>query len=64
MHDMGFDLILKIVILFLIFMAVLALFGQLRIPQFRRFSTSKCPQCGRYRIGKDRCDCPSKGRNT
>ncbi|SLN15420.1 hypothetical protein ROJ8625_00493 [Roseivivax jejudonensis] len=50
------DVILKIVILFLVFMGVLGMFGKLRRPKLlsRR---SKCPDCGRHRIGKGPCPC-------
>ncbi|WP_159456707.1 hypothetical protein [Roseivivax jejudonensis] len=49
-------MILKIVILFLVFMGVLGMFGKLRRPKLlsRR---SKCPDCGRHRIGKGPCPC-------
>jgi len=56
-----FDLIVKIVSLFLIGMAVLAMFGKLRFPGQKRLSSAKCPSCGRYRIGKGPCSC-GKGR--
>lgn len=49
----------KIVILFLIALALLALFGRLRIggvPK-RRLGAGKCPACGRYRIGPGPCPC-------
>lgn len=50
-------MIVKIVFLFLIGMAVLAMFGRLRFPGQKRLSSMKCPRCGRYRIGKGPCDC-------
>jgi hypothetical protein len=49
--------ILKIVSLFLVFMAVLAIFGKLRFPGQARLSAAKCRRCGRYRIGKGPCSC-------
>jgi hypothetical protein len=49
--------IAKIVLLFLAFMAVLAMFGRLRVPRIRRLSGKKCPACGRPRLGKGRCPC-------
>ncbi|BBU58090.1 MULTISPECIES: hypothetical protein [Mameliella] len=64
-------MIVKIVALFLVFIAVLGFFGKLRIPgakqlgQLRdraRLNATKCPKCGRYRIGKGPCDC-RKGDN-
>lgn len=50
-------MIFKIISLFLIFMAVLALFGRLRFPGQKRLTSMKCPACGRYRIGKGPCSC-------
>lgn len=51
----------KVVTFFLIGMVILALFGRLRFPggsAVRRLSRSaKCPECGRFRIGKGPCDC-------
>jgi hypothetical protein len=51
----------KIVILFLVFIAVLAMFGKLRIPGAKRLASAKCKNCGRYRIGKGPCPCSGKG---
>lgn len=57
------DVILKVVVLFLIGMAVLAMFGKFKLPWQKRLTRAKCPSCGRYRIGKGPCDCgPHKGR--
>jgi hypothetical protein len=53
--------ILKIVSLFLIAMAVLAMFGRLRLPGRNRLASIKCPSCGRYRIGKGPCSCGHGG---
>lgn len=57
-------MIVKIVSLFLIGMAVLAMFGRLRLPgpggrkiAFGRSKSAKCPQCGRHRIGSGPCPC-------
>ncbi len=55
-------MILKIISLFLIGMAVLAMFGRLRFPGSKRLAQAKCPKCGRYRIGKGPCDCGHGGR--
>jgi len=52
--------IIKIVLLFLAFMAVLAMFGRLRLPKppaIRRLSGKKCKACGRPRLGKGPCPC-------
>ena len=56
----------KAVLLFLIVMAVLAMFGRLRFPGGRKNLPGKpgplgkpgtCPKCGRFLIGKSGCDC-------
>ncbi|MFD3189863.1 hypothetical protein ACFMPD_06250 [Sedimentitalea sp. HM32M-2] len=54
-------MIIKIVSLFLIAMAVLAMFGKLRFPGKGRLDAAKCPSCGRYRIGKGPCACGHGG---
>ncbi len=54
---------LKIVSLFLIFMAVLAMFGRLRIPGITRKGDGTgglpkpklCPDCGRYNLRGGAC---------
>ena len=50
-------MILKIVSLFLIFVAVLAMFGKLSLLLPKKLKASKCPECGRHRIGKGACPC-------
>tara|TARA_Y100001933_G_scaffold249926_1_gene285517 strand:+ start:1862 stop:2032 length:171 start_codon:yes stop_codon:yes gene_type:complete len=50
-------MIVRIVLLFLVAMAVLAMFGRLRFPGQKRLAEAKCKRCGRYRIGKGPCDC-------
>jgi hypothetical protein len=57
----GCDVIIKIVTLFLVAMAVLAMFGKLRFPGSKRLASAKCPACGRYRIGKGPCGCGHGG---
>ena len=49
----------KIVALFLVFIAVLAMFGKLSLllPKKMRKISQKCPHCGRHRIGKGDCPC-------
>lgn len=47
----------KIVTLFLVFMAVLAMFGKLHWIGGKRLASAKCRNCGRYRIGKGPCPC-------
>ena len=54
-------MIFKIISLFLVFMAVLAIFGRLRFPGQKKLGEMKCPKCGRYRIGSGPCACERKG---
>lgn len=49
--------IVKIVTLFLVAMAVLAMFGKLRFPGQKRLAAAKCKHCGKYKIGKGPCAC-------
>jgi len=58
------DVIFKIVSLFLVGMAVLAMFGKLRFPGQDKISSARCPRCGRFRIGKGPCDCGDGGRRS
>ncbi len=53
----GFDVIFKIVTLFLVVMGVLAMFGKARFPGQKRLEAARCSRCGRYRIGKGPCGC-------
>ena len=53
----GSDVLSKIVVLFLVFIAVLGMFGKLRTPQLPRFGVAKCRDCGRHKIGKGPCPC-------
>ena len=55
-------MVVKIVILFLVAMGVLAMFGRLRFPGQKRLASSKCPKCGRFRIGKGPCACQKGGK--
>ncbi len=57
-------MIVKLVFLFLIGIAVLAMFGRLRAPKIgnplrRKVSTNatKCPECGSYILGEGPCAC-------
>lgn len=56
-------MLVKIVTLFLLAMAVLAMFGRLRMPRIGRKSKpplearKSCPRCGRFIIGTGPCDC-------
>lgn len=54
-------MIVKIVLLFLLAMAVMAMFGKLRFPGQKQLASMRCPKCGRYRIGKGPCPCGRKG---
>ncbi|WP_198014471.1 hypothetical protein [Salipiger mucosus] len=49
----------KIVAIFLVVVAVMGMFGKLRLPGREKLSNVKCPDCGRYRIGKGPCPCKS-----
>ena len=51
------EMIFKIITLFLVFMAVLAMFGKFRFPGQQRLANAKCRGCGRFRIGKGPCAC-------
>lgn len=62
MRASGCDMIFKIISLFLVGMAVLAMFGKLRFPGQARLKAAKCPRCGRFKIGKGPCPCEKKGR--
>lgn len=50
-------MIVKIVTLFLIGIAALAMIGKLNFPGKARLQNAKCDKCGRFRIGKGPCDC-------
>lgn len=56
------DVVVKIVILFLVFMGVMGMFGKLRFPGQQKLASARCPKCGRFRIGKGPCSC-GKGRH-
>ena len=50
-------MLVKAVILFLVFIAVLGMFGKLHWVLGSRAKTARCRACGRYRIGKGPCPC-------
>lgn len=52
-------MLVKIVALFLVFIAILAMFGKLKLllPKGMRKIAEPCPACGRHRIGKGPCPC-------
>lgn len=51
-------MLVKIITLFLVFIAVLGMFGKLSLllPK-RREKTARCKTCGRHIIGKGPCAC-------
>jgi len=55
-------MLIKGMVLFLVVMAVLAMFGRLRFPgtSARKRGTGRCPRCGRPKIGKGPCPCSKK----
>lgn len=53
-------MLIKVMILFLVGMAILAMFGRLRFPGQSRLAAAKCRDCGRFRLGKTPCDCKGK----
>jgi hypothetical protein len=55
-------LIFKIVTIFLVVMAVLAMFGKLSFPGKKHLTSVRCPACGRFKIGKGPCACKKGGR--
>lgn len=60
MRGWASDVLLKVAVLFLVFMGVLAMFGKLRLPKLpghKALSSRRCRRCGRYRIGKGPCPC-------
>jgi len=51
-------MLLKIVSLFLVFIAILGMFGKLSLlvpKKLRKVAT--CPSCGRHKIGRGPCPC-------
>ncbi len=52
-------MLVKIVTVFLVFIAILGMFGKLSllIPKKLRRVAAKCEACGRHRIGKGPCPC-------
>ncbi|WP_406735982.1 hypothetical protein [Thioclava sp. GXIMD4215] len=59
-------MLLKLMALFLAGMAVLAMFGKLRLPKGlsgtkrpgqKRLGAKRCPRCGRPQIGSGPCPC-------
>lgn len=63
LRSLGYEMIIKVVVLFLVGMMVLAMFGKLRLPKAPRLGAQKCDKCGKYRIGRGTCLC-SKNRGS
>ena len=57
MRVLASDVIFKIISFFLIGMAVLAIFGKMRFPSQKKLQSARCPDCGRFKIGKGPCPC-------
>lgn len=62
MRGSASDVIVKIVILFLVFMGVMAMFGKFRFPGQQKLASAKCAKCGRFRISKGPCSCQKDRR--
>ncbi len=58
-------MLIRVILLFLVLMAALAMFGKLKLPGSRRppgrLDARKCPKCGTYRVGKGPCNCGYDG---
>ncbi len=50
-------MLVKVITFFLIGMAVLAMFGKVKLPGQKRLEAARCKNCGRYKIGKGPCPC-------
>ncbi len=51
-------MLVKIVTIFLVFIAVLGMFGKLRLLLPRKFrKNARCEKCGRHLIGSGPCPC-------
>jgi len=55
-------MIVKVMVFFLIFIVILAMFGRLRFPGQARLKAARCPSCARFRLGKGPCTCGHGGR--
>jgi hypothetical protein len=61
-------MLIKIITIFLIGIAVLAMFGRLRLPKLKnplrrdgQLNASKCNKCGSYILGQGPCACEKQG---
>lgn len=59
-RGLGFNMVLKIVALFLVFIGVLGWFGKMHWIGGKSVKQRKCNGCGRYRIGRGPCACGGK----
>ena len=50
-------MISKIVLLFLVGMAILAMLGRLRLPGRTLSRAERCEKCGQFKIGRSACQC-------
>jgi len=55
-------MLIKVAILFVIFMMVVGMVGKLRLPKFGTGlkKTKKCQTCGSFLIGTSPCNCQTK----
>ncbi|SEN34196.1 hypothetical protein SAMN04488003_113108 [Loktanella fryxellensis] len=54
-------MLIKVAVVFLVFILILGMFGKWRYPGRARLAAAKCPHCGRYNLGKSPCAC-GRGR--
>lgn len=68
-QGLGFDMMVKVIIVFLLAMALVGMIGKVLFPgtlsrslkkRLLPRSASGCPRCGRYLIGSKGCDCGPK----
>lgn len=52
-------MLIKAVLFFLLFMAVMSMFGKWKFPGQKRLEAARCPHCKKLRIGKGPCPCRS-----
>ena len=50
-------MLVKIVTVFLVFIAILGMFGKLSLLLPKKLRSAKCEHCGRHRIGRGPCPC-------
>lgn len=63
---MGFDMLVKVILLFLLAMALIGMIGKVLFPDAtsrlmrRKKAVSACRSCGKPLIGKGNCTCGGK----